>query len=206
MTPREPTTPLPLSDIPAPPERGGQPYDLGSLGMAILLLSLSMLFAASIVGYLVTRGRALEWPPPGTPPLPKGLWLSTGIILVCSVAVQSAVRGARRGRQGTLEGALMVTAILGLAFLVSQWLNWSVLIQRNFTVRSGLMAFLFYFLTGLHAAHVIGGLIALGIVTAKAFKGEYSSVYYPGVKYLATYWHFLDFIWLILFGVLLATA
>ncbi len=202
----EPTTPLPLSDVPPPPERGGQPYELGSFGMKILLASLSVLFAATIVGYLATRANATQWPPPGTPPLPKGLWLSTGIILVCSVAAQSAVSAARRNRQAAMRRALVATAVLGLAFLVTQGFNWYVLIQRNFTVRSHLMAFLFYFLTGLHAAHVIGGLVPLGIVTAKALKGEYSSVYHPGVRYLALYWHFLDVIWLILFGVLLATA
>ena len=50
---------------------------------------------------------------------------------------------------------------------------------------------------------MLGGLVVLAVVTCKAFRGEYSSVYHPGVRYSVMYWHFLDVVWLILFAVLL---
>jgi heme/copper-type cytochrome/quinol oxidase subunit 3 len=59
--------------------------------------------------------------------------------------------------------------------------------------------FTFYLLTGLHALHVIGGMVLLGAVTAKAFAGRYSATYHPGVTYAAMYWHFLDVVWLVMF-------
>ena len=57
----------------------------------------------------------------------------------------------------------------------------------------------FYVLTGIHAAHIVGGLIPLIIVATRATTGRYTPAYYPGVRYTAMYWHFLDVVWLTLF-------
>ena len=62
--------------------------------------------------------------------------------------------------------------------------------------------FLFYFLTGLHAAHVIGGMVALAIVTANAFRGRYTATRAAGVGHCAAYWHFLDVVWLVMVAVI----
>jgi len=204
MTEAKPSTPLPLSDVPEPEPEEPQ-YDLGAFGMKIFLTALGVLFAATIIGYFWTRSRAETWPPPGMPSLPLGLWISTLIILYSSVTVQWALRSIRKNRQGALRRALATTSILGLAFLATQTHNWWSLFGRQFTIQTNLYSFLFYLLTGLHAAHVLGGLIPLGIVTAKAFRGEYSSVYHPGVKYVTMYWHFLDVVWVILFVILETT-
>ncbi|MFH0982206.1 MAG: cytochrome c oxidase subunit 3 [Planctomycetota bacterium] len=70
------------------------------------------------------------------------------------------------------------------------------------TASTGMYMFSFYLLTGLHGAHVIGGLVPLTVVTTKAFRGRYTRDYYPGVKYVAMYWHFLDVVWLVMFVVI----
>ncbi len=57
-------------------------------------------------------------------------------------------------------------------------------------------------LIALHAAHVIGGLIPLGVVTGRSLRGAYHAGRHAGVRYVATYWHFLDAVWLIMFGLL----
>ncbi len=178
---------------------------LGAFGMKVFLASLSMLFVATIIGYLYTWSRAETWPPPNAPHLPTGLWYSTLVILLTSASIQWALGAARVGNQGVLRITLLITTVLGLLFLVLQAFNWSVLIQQQFTVRQNLYAFLFYLLTGLHAAHVIGGIVPLLIVTRKAFKGAYTAESHPGVKYSAMYWHFLDIVWIVLFFVLLIT-
>ena len=139
---------------------GSQPpagRDARTLGMALLLASLSMLFIASLLGYVVTRARAEAWPPEGASPSPMGLWVSTGVILVASFVVHSAVRPARQGEHRTLIGAMIVTTGLAIVFLVIQTLNWMWLFDRGLTPRSDLYGFLFYLLTALHAAHVVGG-------------------------------------------------
>jgi cytochrome c oxidase subunit III len=178
------------------------PREMGRLGMRLLLLSLSMLFAASLVGYVVVRSHASAWPPRGMPAFPKALWVSTLLIMVSSLTVQGALRGVRRGDVGALRRGLALTLVLGLGFLVCQTLNWFLLVAEYVTPKVNLYAFTFYLLTGLHAAHVVGGLIPLGITTRRAFQGAYSPTFHPGVENIATYWHFLDVVWLVLFTVL----
>jgi cytochrome c oxidase subunit 3 len=71
------------------------------------------------------------------------------------------------------------------------------------TPSANLYGFTFYMLTGLHAAHVIGGLALLAIVTVRAFCGRYSANAHAGVLYSTMYWHFLDGVWLVMFAVML---
>ncbi|MGD1148674.1 MAG: heme-copper oxidase subunit III [Thermoanaerobaculaceae bacterium] len=178
------------------------PIGVGLLGMKLLILALSMLFVSSIIGYLVIRSRAAAWPPPGMPQLPSALWVSTLIIVISSFTVQAAVRATRGDRQAALRTGMLLTTLLGVAFLVSQTLNWFALVAANLTARTNLYGFTFYMLTGLHAAHVVGGLIPLAVVTARAWAGRYSAAAHAGVAYTAVYWHFLTAVWVIMFGIL----
>ncbi|MGE5235262.1 MAG: cytochrome c oxidase subunit 3 [Acidobacteriota bacterium] len=171
------------------------------LGMRLLVASLSMLFAASIVGYVVIRSRSAIWPPAGSPPLPGGLWLSTVLLLISSGTMCAATMAARRDAQRQLRVGLLLTTLLGVGFLASQTANWSALVARHLTPGLNLFGFTFFLLTGLHAAHVVGGLVPLSVVTVRAWKGRYSAAFHPGVRYCALYWHFLDVVWVILFGV-----
>ena len=172
----------------------------GKFGMALFLASLTVLFAASLAGYLVVRARADAWPPPNAPSLPVGMWFSTILILASSVTIQGALSSVKRNRLGVVMGLLLVTTLIGVCFLVSQVANWAWLISITSQVQTGLYLFTFYLLTGLHAAHVIGGLILLAVVTARAFRGRYSSSFHPGVTYATMYWHFLDVVWLVMFA------
>ena len=174
----------------------------GKLGMRLLIASLAVLFAASITGYIVVRTRAEVWPPAGMPALPSGLWLSTVLIVLSSATIAWAVSGIRRDRQLPLRVGLLATLLLGLSFLASQTVNWFSLVAADVRPGANLYAFTFFVLTWLHAAHVVGGLVPLGGVTARAWHGGYSAAFHPGVEYTAMYWHFLDVVWLVLFAVL----
>lgn len=180
----------------------GLPEGAGIIGMRIFLGSLTVLFVASILGYLLTRSRAATWPPPGVPALPSGLWLSTGVIVACSVTIHLALRAVRMGERSACSRWLSATLGLGLLFLTVQSVNWFALVAAHFTPKTNLYAFLFYMLTVLHALHVVGGLVPLGIVTGKSLAGRYGSGWHPGVTYMAMYWHFLDAVWIVLFLVL----
>lgn len=175
----------------------------GVLGMTIFLVSLSVLFVASIVGYLMVRVRSPQWIPPGTAPLPIGLWLSTLLLLLSSVTMHGAVLYIRGGKQEASTRLLGATFVLGLAFLGSQTYNWwrMVAVDAVLATRS-LYAFTFYMLTGLHALHVIGGLIPLTRTVWRAHRGAYSWADFHGIRLMAMYWHFLDAIWIALFAVL----
>jgi cytochrome c oxidase subunit 3 len=116
--------------------------------------------------------------------------------------VQWAVSAARHDEQPGIRHGLLATFVLGVAFLVSQTVNWFVLVAAAFTPKANLYAFTYYLLTGLHALHVLGGLVPVGVVTARAFRGDYSAARHSGVEYAAMYWHFLDVVWVVLFIVL----
>lgn len=191
------------------------PHGALALGMKLFLLALSVLFAASLVLYLITRARAAVWPPPGAPGLPPALWLSTALMLISSGTMHLALRAIRAGHVRALHRWMLVTAGLGLAFLVGQTANWVQYVQAippeslapprpltdaPETARNDarLFYFLFFTLTGVHAAHVIGGLVAVGVVTVGALRQRYSRGQHVGVQNCAAYWHFLDVVWLVL--------
>jgi cytochrome c oxidase subunit 3 len=184
------------------PEGGSGP-SAGRLGMILLLAALAMLFGSTIVGYLVIRARATVWPPPGMPGLPRGLWISTALILVSSGTLEFARSSLRSAGGRGLRGGILVTLLLGIAFLANQTVCWMGPVAARIAATPNAYTFGFFVLTGLHAAHVIGGLIPLGIVTANAGKGRYSVSSHSGVDYVAMYWHFLTVVWVILFAVLL---
>lgn len=180
----------------------------GTMGMWLLLVALGMLFASSVVAYLALRFvkfAGQPWPPYGFPPLPRSLWLSTVVILSASVTIHLALAAIRRDRLPALRRYLLLTLGLGVAFLVLQLWNWWSLyaaLPPQFVSQGGYFG-VFVVLTGLHAVHVLGGLIPLGIVWSRA-RGAGSAVYYsanfhPGVRYCTMYWHFLDLVWLTLF-------
>jgi len=171
----------------------------GVLGMKLFLVSLGVLFTASIIGYLVVRSRAEQWPPAGSPGLPATLWLSTALLIVSSLTMWLALKAIRRGDRAGLKHWLVLTTALGVAFLLSQGASWLLLTQHGLLPRASLFAFVFYTLTALHGLHVVGGLIPMAITTVRAARGRYTATSHPGVVYVSMYWHFLDVVWLILF-------
>ena len=170
------------------------------MGMYILLLSLGMLFASGLLGYVVIRMEdTAVWPPEGMSGLPWLLVVSTFLIIISSGSMWLANRSAINGSRAALQGGMMITLVLGLGFLAFQVLAWLDMAEGKASFTEHLYAWSFYFLTALHAAHLIGGLIPMLVVTARSFGKGYSPQNHRGVTYLAMYWHFLDGAWLILF-------
>ncbi len=198
----------------------------GNLGIALLIVALGMLFAASLVSYLVVRYH-MHLGPGAEIHLPPGLWVSTAILLISSGTIHWALAAVRRDQEKMLRLALAVTFALGIAFLIMQTANWldlaaamhrslaAIHAQADVLLPGGAiipadrslvqhhdLLVLFYVFTILHGLHVLGGLIPLAVVTLRAFSGRYSRNYHPGVRYSVMYWHFLDIVWLLIFAVL----
>ncbi|MCA9730301.1 MAG: heme-copper oxidase subunit III [Candidatus Eisenbacteria bacterium] len=186
------------------PDRGKvNPPGTGTLGMWILLASLAMLFLTSMAGYLYIRFSQPSWPPPGMPHLPSGLWISTVVLISCSVTGHLALVAIRRDDARGLARMLTVTLVLGALFLILQTVNYLILARENLTAATNLYGFTFYMLTGLHALHVIGGLIPLVVTLRRARVGRYTSFFHQGVRHVVLYWHFLDAVWIVVFACLL---
>lgn len=172
---------------------------IGLLGMLLLVLALFVLFVASIVGILIVTLR--EGPPAGIRqfPTPPGLWVSTIVIVLSSLTFNLALSKLRAGIFSVFKLAIFLTLSLGFIFLISQAINWLYIYRHGITAKTSLYGFGFFMLTGLHGAHVIGGLVPLCLVTRNAFKMMYTSLSHSAVLYTSIYWHFLDFVWLIVF-------
>lgn len=182
---------------------------IGQLGMALFLVSLSILFAASMVGYVVIRLASPTAPPAGTIRLPAPLWASTAIILVSSATIHYALRSMREDRYLACRNAIITTLLLATAFLCVQAPSLYSLLQTH---REHLQAGnvhlygLVLVLIGLHAAHVVGGVIPLAVITANVLKRRYTPDACIPVACMAMYWHFLDIVWLVMFTVLSVTG
>ena len=176
--------------------------DRRRFGMWLFLASLGMLFAGCLVGFLVIRLRAPEWPPTGSPALPGQFWLSTALLAVLSallVAAESALRGGRGARAARF---LAAASALGAAFVLSQASGWARLAAASELPQDNLYLFGVYVLSFLHVLHVIGGLVPLVWVSLRARAGRYSSGDHGGVTLVAMYWHFLGVVWLGILAVL----
>ncbi len=177
-------------------------FDAGRLGMWLFLVVLAMTFASVILGYLVVRlNNGAEFIPTNAPPPPKLLLVSSAILLLSSLTMQKALAAARV-QSARQAGLLVLTTVLACAFLVSQAVAWRDLWLQNQTITDSLYAWTFYVLTGLHAAHVLGGLIPLGMCSWRAAHRGYGPTDYRGVAYCAMYWHFLTAVWLVMYATL----
>ena len=174
-----------------------------TMGMWLFIASLAMLFGASLVGYLVIRMRAPEWPPPGSPALPAGLWISSALLVLLSVLLAFAERSIRGGREEGLTRMLSAATLVSVAFLAAQVSNWMRMASDNVLPQQSLLVWGFYTLTFLHALHVLAGLVPLIVVTLRARRGRYTATDYEGVHLVALYWHFLAVAWVAILVVLL---
>ena len=182
--------------------RNDPPEGSAEIGFAFLLLSISTLFIAFLGAYLFLRRAADVWPPPGSPVAPDGLWISTAVLAVSSLVLGYAPRERRRGHAAAARRWLVLTIALGAFFLgVQAWL-WRGLFDRGLTTDSNAYGALFYSLTGLHALHVIGGLVFLGCAAIAAAAAARSPRKRTLIEFAAIYWHFIGVLWLVLFAVL----
>lgn len=174
----------------------------GRLGTWLLIASLSMLFGAAVVGYALIRVRAPEWPPPGSPALPAGLWISTALLVATSALLFLAERAIRSDQKDSAARTLFVTALVAVAFLASQVSCWMRMAADSVLPQQSLLVWGFYTLTFLHAVHVLAGLVPLILVAIRARRGRYTANDHDGVHFVAMYWHFLLVTWIVILAVL----
>ena len=161
------------------------------IAIASILMMFAGLTSAFIVKSNLTGWRDIE--------VPKIFWVSTAVILVSSLTIQLALRAFRQREMRQYRLLMGATLLLGIAFIALQWMGFLDLWNQNirFKGASGAGQFL-YVIFGLHALHVIGGVVALTVLFIKAFLGHtkiYSSI---PIEVAAIYWHFVDILWVYL--------
>lgn len=182
-----------------------KPISNAELGMWIGLASFGMLFATLFLSYGLMRVRAPVWPPIGVDPLPKFLpTIATLILLGSSYLIENALRAYQLGLRKVFVQYWNLTMAAGAAFLITQALVWREVSQWGTQFNSNLFGSVFYTMTGLHALHILGGIISLLVVFFKSkrkgfFTLQLSRPSSEAPRLTAMYWHFMDAIWVVMY-------
>jgi cytochrome c oxidase subunit 3/cytochrome o ubiquinol oxidase subunit 3 len=171
--------------------------DRGRVGIAALILAESAMFAIFVVAYVFYLGKSLTGPSRSVLDMPLlaslALWSS-------SVTIHLAVRALRDARVGRFTALWGSTVLLGALFLAATGAEWHRLIYgHGLTIRSNLFGTTFYSLVGLHAFHVIVGLLLLTTVLVLALGGHVRASHAGRAETLSIYWHFVDAVWVVVF-------
>ena len=172
----------------------------GRAGMIGLIIAEGSLFAVFVVAYLYYTGKSLHGP------FPKDVLHIPLVGTICLFASSATVAlGARALARGDIRrsgGWLMVTAVLGAIFLAGTAREWHQLIYRDgLTIGTNLFGSTFYPLVGLHASHVIVGLVMLGLCCVFAATGALRVAHAERVEMVSWYWHFVDGVWVVVLTV-----
>jgi len=198
------TPPLPPTGGGDGPEREPGPrrprLDNIRIAMLFLICGEIMFFGGLISAFLVLRVSAALWPPPLQPRLPIGVTgLNTLVLLASSVAMLAAARAAKRDDTPRLTGRLLIAAALGTVFLIVQGYEWFRLVSYGLTLSAGAYGGTFYTLIGTHAAHVVAGVLWVGMTILLAARGRFTDGRTGGLRACMIYWHFVVLMWPVLY-------
>ena len=171
-------------------------------GLGFFLAVVGSLFALLTGAYFMRREFG-DWQPL---PVPGILWFNTGALVLSSLALEWTQWAVRRRDLVRLRIGLAVAALLALTFLGGQVIAWQQLSAAGYYVASNPANSFFYLVTGLHGLHILGGLVALGWATAKAWGSRRVESVRLNVELCATYWLFMLFVWMVLFSLLAGWA
>jgi cytochrome c oxidase subunit III len=194
-----------VAQLPAQTEQHPQYPGLNPamMGMYIFLASEVMFFGSMFAMYFYLFGsHPISWPPPNTPavnwfPIPA---VNTVILLSSGVTCHFALESIAHDRRRTFYILLVSTIILGVLFEAGQVYEFT---HARITL-GGLNQFgsAFFTMTGFHGLHVAGGLVFLLLMLGRATRGHFNSRHHVGFAAATLYWHFVDVVWVFLFGIL----
>jgi len=170
----------------------------------LFMATVIMLFGAWTSAYIVKRGEP-GW---SSFELPTQFWINSLLIVISSGTLYWAQRAARRDELEKVKLMVSLTVVLGVLFLVGQWLAWIKMIEMNYYFTgtgSNTSSSFIYVLTGVHGLHVISGVIVLIVLLFATFRYQVHSKNMTRMEMCSTYWHFLGGLWLYLFVFLLLT-
>ncbi len=130
----------------------------------------------------------------------------TSVLLISSLAMNLAEKGIENDDRRVFLGGLVTTFILGLIFLfgvmIFEWGLFPAIYEGHLTPGGDVYGAVVFAMTGMHALHVITGLIFIAVVWNLGRKGEYSSERHWGVESCAIYWHYVDVVWIFFYPAL----
>ncbi len=187
---------------------GGSSYHDSSaaryrIGMWVALAAIVMMFTALTSAYIVRAASANDWRPIA---MPRILLLSTVLIVLSSATLETAKRKLKAAFESSYKRWLLLTTVLGVAFVVSQLLAWQQLVRQGVYVSSNPHSSFFYLLTATHGVHLLGGLLALVYLLVRTRQSDVDekaqAKRHASADAVTLYWHFMDGLWIYLFVLL----
>jgi cytochrome c oxidase subunit 3 len=189
-----------LSFAPTPQEGAWELPSRGTVAMVSLIIGESAIFTIFVVAYLFYIGKSLTGPTPHQ--VLEVPWFNTICLLSSSFTIMRAEHAIARGAVARFGIWLTATITLGVIFLAGTAQEWHKLIYKNgLTISTNLFGTSFYSLVGLHATHVVVGLVMLSLVLVFTLSGRVNQHYAERIQVLALYWHFVDAVWVVVFTV-----
>jgi cytochrome c oxidase subunit 3 len=160
----------------------------------VALASIIMMFAGFTSAYIIKRNQ-VNWV---TFNLPKVFWYSTVAIIISSVTLWMAQNAFKSREMPKYRKLVVATLLLGVLFIALQIIGFSQLWVNGMTLTANVSFSFLYSIVGLHALHVLGGIIALLVLFVKTFSKKVRNYNIVPVEVMSTYWHFVDFLWIYL--------
>lgn len=173
------------------------------VGLVVFLAVVTSVFALTLSAYMMRMAATPAWEF-----LPNaGLaWINTAVLLLASVALQTALGASRRGQPKLMWAGLAAGGLCTLAFIAAQYLLWRQLNGAGFFLATHPAGAFFVLMSTLHALHLAGGLYVLGRAVLRSSRGGAPARLREAMALCAVYWHYLLFVWLVLFGALFVGA
>jgi cytochrome c oxidase subunit III len=164
------------------------------VGITLVILTESSLFTIFVVAYLFYIGKSLN------PPYPREVlefpWLGSFFLFSSSATVVVAEQRLKKGDLGGFHLWWLITILLGAGFLVYTGSEWYHLIYHDgLTLSTNLFGSTFYSLVGLHASHVVVGLVLLSLILVASLTGNIQHRHHEHIEMISWYWHFVDGVW-----------
>ena len=172
----------------------------GTVAMACLIIAESAIFTIFVVAYLFYLGKSLYGPTPRE--VLEVPYFFTICLLSSSITVHFASKSLERGKRTPFLILWLLTIILGALFLFGTAQEWHRLIyEHGLTISTNLFGTTYYSLVGLHATHVLVGLIMLSLALIFSLNGSMTAKHTGRLEVLSLYWHFVDAVWVVVFTV-----
>lgn len=172
------------------------------VGLIVFLAAISSLFALTISAYNGRMQMGGDWV---SVPVPTLLWINSAVLVFASIAFHASWRAAANANSTRLKYGLVAAGIFSIGFVLGQALVWRTLNAEGLYLGANPANSFFYFITALHVLHLVGGLVAWATAMMRTLRGGHAGKIGQTVELCAIYWHYLLFVWLVLFGLLLST-
>jgi cytochrome c oxidase subunit III len=192
-----------------------QQLEASTLGMWVFLVTEIMFFGGMFMAYILYRILYPEAWVLGSNHLDVALGaLNTGVLICSSLTMALAVRSAQVGSRSGQIINLVLTILLGTVFLVVKYFEYAEKFEHHLVpgpnfdaslpqaAQQQLFFSIYFMMTGIHAAHMVVGIVLMGVILVMAMRNRFSADYYTPVEVSGLYWHFVDIVWIFLFPLL----